>query len=265
VGESRSLPVTEASPETGREIFGSVEFADLGLSDAQNALLTIAHSGLLPVACGGFAAECVHGLLRGVVAGRGVWWHCPAEASATTDVLSNARVSNAIRQARNHSDKLFAIVLEGIDRAPTESYLEPLLIIRALDLPLVEDSQPWPDNLLLFATVTCGGQTVLPVSPGVWRRAIPIVAEPRRLREASEAKRAFWGGTSATRASIVLDGLLPSGVKHLNLDRLERSASHLLGQAPEALAKGTALASCLARADGTKPVGDFSLFGSLMR
>lgn len=257
-------PSLDPFPQIGEEITGSEKFSDLGLTDAQNAIAIIAHSRLLPVACGGLAAECIHGLVNAVVAGRATWWHCSTEITTVNAVLSCPRVASIVQQARANPTRLFALILEGIDRAPTESYLEPLLIMRALGLPLGEDPQTWPSNLLLFATVTSGGQTALSISPGVWVRAVPVVAKPRRVREVSEVTYDFWSGTSPNRVAIALEGLLPKGVEMHPLERLEFSTAHLVGQASEALARGVALASCLSRGDNTKPLGDFSSFGTLV-
>ncbi len=254
-----------AKVPSGRTLGRADEVAELGLSDAQYTLLTVAHAGFLPVAFGGQAAESVHRLLKATVASRATWWHCPADSIAATSIIHCAWVAQGVRQARDHPDRLFATVLEGIDRAPTEAYLEPLLVMRALDLPLPGDEQPWPSNLLIFATMTGGGQTVLPIAPGVWRRSIPVVADSHRVREATEIGAHLWRKTGDLRSEINLAGLLPAGIKPLNVDRLGQSAGHLGLSATLLLARGIAIASCLSRGDATKPLGEFDEFAPLLR
>ena len=248
----------------GRKLVRAGEVADLGLSDAQYTLLTVAHAGFFPVAMGGQAAECVQRLLKAVVAGRAVWWHCPADATDVRSIIHCARISQAIRQARDHPDRLFATVLEGLTGPPTEAYLEPLLVMRGLDLPMPGDEEPWPSNLLLFATMTCGGQTVLPIAPGVWQRSIPIVADSRRMREATEIDASLWRNTAEVPVEISLAGLLPAGVTPLHRDRLGQSAAYLGVSSTVQLARGIAIASCLSRGDGTKPLGEPGDFAPLL-
>jgi hypothetical protein len=114
---------------------------------------------------------------------------------------------DVVRAARENEGP-FLIVLNGINRGPTESYLLPLirsLRNRTASIPLfhpqaIDPSDPyrsearvqWPANLLLAATVI-EGPTTLPVAPDVWNESILAVAEtdgdftgPIELGELSE-------------------------------------------------------------------------------
>jgi hypothetical protein len=118
-----------------------------------------------------------------------------------------AGLIDVVRAARENEGP-FLIVLNGINRGPTESYLLPLirsLRNRTASIPLfhpqaIDPSDPyrsearvqWPANLLLAATVI-EGPTTLPVAPDVWNESILAVAEtdgdftgPIELGELSE-------------------------------------------------------------------------------
>jgi hypothetical protein len=245
------------------DVLGSSEqIRELDLSESQASLLIVAHAGRLPIAVGLGAAETVEQLLKVVTAGRNTWWHVPADAASVHCILSDSKVSATILKGRESPSQLFAVVLEGIDRAPTEAYLEPLLVMRRLALPLYDDGKPWPPNLLLFATTAGGGQMILPIAPGCWERSIPISGGPKRQRDVSEINWNLWSATSDRNSKIDITRLLPTGVEAIDPSQLGRSANHLCLEISNELERGLAFASCLARYDGTKPIGEF---GTLKR
>jgi hypothetical protein len=104
----------------------------------------------------------------------GVWRR---EQNGLLDLLDTARQSMA-----DKDERLFMIVLEGINRAPVETYLQPFLAAfhsRFLKKPITVSPlgdigiQCWPSNVLLAATM-CDG--VARVTPGVsfWSDAVLI-------------------------------------------------------------------------------------------
>jgi hypothetical protein len=99
-----------------------------------------------------------------------------------------AGLIDVVRAARK-SEGLFLVILDGINRGATESYLLPLIraaLRRTTGISLfhpaaLEAGDPyrldarveWPKNLLLAATVI-EGPTTLPVAPDLWSDSVLI-------------------------------------------------------------------------------------------
>jgi hypothetical protein len=108
-----------------------------------------------------------------------------------TFVPHPAGLIDVVRAARQNEGP-FLVVLDGVNRGATESYLLPLIRLvrnRASSVPLfhpqsIDPSDPyrsearvqWPPNLLLAATAI-EGPTTLPVAPDVWNESILAIAE----------------------------------------------------------------------------------------
>lgn len=202
------------------------------------ALLVVASAGLVGVVVGERAPETLHSLSRLALADRTVWWFTPGDVVDPRRILEDPLVVAVLNRAHEQPGSLFGLVLEGVDRAPTEAFLEPLLVVRDLRVPLPGLVRVWPPNLLLFATTTRGGRTRLPVAPGVWERAVPVPSSPSapRPRRSSEIGANLWGG--ATRA--------PTGAVGTQNGWAAQNAEYLgFGTIPPCLSQGLAAARCL--------------------
>src|SRR5690606_29451290 len=125
----------------------------------------------------------------------------------------------------SRSDDLYVVVLEGLNRAPVDSYLLPLLESRSdtwlsrspRTIPLaaeraVDPSDPywhvlrvaWPPNVLLAALPVFGG-SALPLPESIWRYAVLVdcsgssepsspggIADPHSSQEPSWVSHSLW-------------------------------------------------------------------------
>jgi hypothetical protein len=158
-------------------------------------------SGLVPILTGARALEALEAYARVMCAGRQLVLEVTSAIADVQELFGKVEHGNfiphpaglvdVIRAARDHEGP-FLVVLDGINRGATESYLLPLLRLmrnRAASVPLfhphaIDPSDPyrseariqWPANLLLAATVI-EGPTTLPVAPDVWNDSILAVAE----------------------------------------------------------------------------------------
>jgi hypothetical protein len=221
---------------------------------AGRAIACVCRGEGLPVVFGPGAAEATHSVFSVLCGKRQTWWNVPADLTDVRALLQDPQVRSLFSAAQEFSERLFGLVLEGINRAPAEAYLEPLLIARALQLPLPGLAGPWPKNLLCAGTLT-EGETCIRLSPSIWRRAIPIPAEPFRVPACLEASYALWtnkeGGAVSTGEIIPL---LPEGVSPVNHNQYFRARAFLELDDNSMLEHAIAAASCLAsgRPD-TKP------------
>jgi hypothetical protein len=158
-------------------------------------------AGLVPIVSGARALEALDAYAQVICAGRVLVVEVTSAIADVQDIFGKlenrafvphpAGLIDVVRAAREN-DGPFLVVLDGINRGPTESYLLPLIRLvrnRAASIPLfhpqaIEPSDPyrsearvqWPANLLLAATVI-EGPTTLPVAPDVWNESILAVAE----------------------------------------------------------------------------------------
>ena len=154
--------------------------------------------GLLPVVAGSRALEALQAYAHVVTGGRSIVVQATSALADVQDIFGRvverrfvpqaAGLIDIVRAARK-SDGLFLVVLDGINRGATESYLLPLIraavrrtgAISLFHPSAVEPSDPyrsearfeWPKNLLLAATVI-EGPTTLPVAPDVWSDSVLI-------------------------------------------------------------------------------------------
>ncbi len=154
--------------------------------------------------------------------------------------------------AAQQSEGLMLVVLDGINRGATESYLLPLLrmaLRRSAAVVLFHPSAvnaddpyqtcsriDWPQNLLLAATLV-EGPTTLPVAPDVWADSVLIATDEgdnaqvastvQTLREASEIdpkSALLWlGDMGEQTASDALEGLVKSRAVRQAASRFERA------------------------------------------
>ncbi|MBL8066495.1 MAG: hypothetical protein JNM34_11670, partial [Chthonomonadaceae bacterium] len=240
----------------GKEtLTSSKEIGEAISNESHRALIIAAHSGLVGLVTGERSPETVQQVLRVLVAGRALWWPVPSDLVDVRKLLEDRDVGLIFDHALGRPDQLCALVLEGVDRAPTEAYLEPLLVIRALGTPVLKAPHGWPKNLLVFATASRGGKTLLPISPGTWERVILIPSSSERQRVTSEIAQPFWMETSRSAPAIDLTDLLPTGIKPRDADNLARSAAHLGFDVPECLTHGLAAAICLSHQESVRPRG----------
>lgn len=158
-------------------------------------------SGFVPIVSGVRALEALEAYAHVMCAGRQLVVDVTSAIGDVQDLFGKVEHGNfvphpaglldVIRTAREHEGP-FLVVLDGINRGPTESYLLPLLRLTrnpAASIPLFhpqaidpsdlyrsEARVKWPTNLLLAATVI-EGPTTLPVAPDVWKDSILTVAD----------------------------------------------------------------------------------------
>jgi hypothetical protein len=164
---------------------------DAGVAlDSMFPLLGAFVGGLLPVCAGDAAATALRRIGRSLCGGE--VWCLPVSPIATSlqDILAGTGLAgqrqvvgslfDVIEAARQKPDALSLCVLEGIDLAPTDGYLIPLvgLVSDGSDgrskshcIPLLaadgSGSLEWPRNLLLAVTVA-RGRTSLPLPRTTW-------------------------------------------------------------------------------------------------
>ena len=158
-------------------------------------------SRFVPIVSGARALEALEAYAHVMCAGRQLVVEVTSAIADVQDLFGKLEHGNfvphpaglldIIRTAREHAGPLL-VVLDGINRGPTESYLLPLLRLsrnHAASIPLfhpqaINPSDPyrsearvkWPANLLLAATVI-EGPTTLPVAPDVWKDSILTTAD----------------------------------------------------------------------------------------
>jgi hypothetical protein len=155
----------------------------------------------VPVVSGARALEALEAYAHVMCGGRQVLVEVTSAIADVQDLFGKlehgtfvphpAGLLDIIRAAREHEEP-FLVVLDGINRGPTESYLLPLLrLVRNHKASIslfhpnaIDPSDPyhsesrlrWPANLLLAATVI-EGPTTLPVAPDVWKDSILAIAD----------------------------------------------------------------------------------------
>ncbi len=96
-------------------------------------------------------------------------------------------LARAFAQATAYPDRLFIVLFDGINKAPVESYLFPLLAcykhryrrhpLYRLEVPCastgIVELMSWPKNLLAAGTIVEGVVT-LPLPETIWQQAIPL-------------------------------------------------------------------------------------------
>jgi hypothetical protein len=158
-------------------------------------------AGLVPIVTGTRALEALEAYAHVMCAGRVLVLEVTSAIGDVQDLFGKlegrtftphpAGLIDVVRAAREHEGP-FLVVLDGANRAPTESYLLPLIRLvrnRAASIPLFhpqaidpfgayrsEARVQWPSNLLLAATAI-EGPTTLPIAPDVWNASILAVAE----------------------------------------------------------------------------------------
>jgi hypothetical protein len=174
----------------------------LGVATTSYQLIHAAFaSGFVPVVSGTRALEALEAYAHVMCGGRQVVVEVTSAIADVQDLFGKlkhgtfvphpAGLVDIIRAAREHEGP-FLVVLDGINRGPTESYLLPLLrLVRnhKASTPLfhpqaIDPSDPyqsearlrWPSNLLLAATVI-EGPTTLPVAPDVWKDGLLVIAD----------------------------------------------------------------------------------------
>ena len=155
-------------------------------------------SGLLPVVGGSRALEALRAYAHVVTGGRIIVVQATSALADVQDIFGRvaerrfvphaAGLIDIVRAARK-STGCYLVVLDGINRGATESYLLPLLAaalgrrgaISLFHPSAVERGDPyfsearmeWPKTLLLAATVI-EGPTTLPVAPDIWADGVLI-------------------------------------------------------------------------------------------
>lgn len=155
-------------------------------------------SGLLPVVAGSRAIDALHAYAHVATGGRSLLIQANSALADVQDIFGRvaqrryvphpAGLIDIVRAARK-SDGLFLVMLDGINRGATESFLLPLMrtavrhsgAIALFHPSAVEPGDPyrmerrieWPRHLLLAATLV-EGPTTLPVAPDVWNDSVLI-------------------------------------------------------------------------------------------
>lgn len=172
----------------------SREFLRAGVApDSMFPLLSAFAAGLTPVCADDGANAALRAVAR-IVCGGNAWW-LPVSPATTgiQDILTPASgrqpviagLADVIETAREHPETLMLAVLEGVDLAPSECFLLPLIEYTQTaenrlggTMPLLtRDGRPidvWPRNLLLAFTVT-RGTIALPLPRRAWEHA-PLFA-----------------------------------------------------------------------------------------
>jgi hypothetical protein len=158
-------------------------------------------AGLVPIVTGARALEALEAYAHVMCAGRVLVVEVTSAIADVQDLFGRlesrtfvphpAGLIDLVRAARQNEGP-FLVVLDGVNRGATESYLLPLIRLvrnRTSSVPLfhpqaIDPSDPyrsearvqWPPNLLLAATVI-EGPTTLPVAPDVWNESILAIAE----------------------------------------------------------------------------------------
>jgi hypothetical protein len=158
-------------------------------------------AGLVPIVSGARSLEALEAYAHAMCAGRVLTVEVTSAVADVQDIFGKlegttfvphpAGLIDVVRAARENEGP-FLVILNGVNRGSTESYLLPLIRLvrnRAVSIPLfhpqaIDPSDPyrsearvqWPPNLLLAATAI-EGPTTLPVAPDVWNESILAVAE----------------------------------------------------------------------------------------
>lgn len=173
-------------------------------------------SGAMPVLAGDASYAAVAAYADSIACGRLLWIPVPATVLEHSDLLGRFNTEGrfipnpcGLLELLLHahgSDELFLVVLDGINRAPIDAYLNPLLAIysdvyleksrrRKLSLlppGIVESNSPysaaaqlsWPPNVLL-AGIWSEGAVGIPTPPSFWDATALILIE--QLQEKSDS------------------------------------------------------------------------------
>jgi len=195
-------------------------------------------ANVLPVLVGALGVAALEAYADVVFGGRLVKVHVtptliePADLFGRPDpehqvyVPHHSHLLDAVLATRDVGSAM--VLLEGINRGPTESYLVPLLTHRGPiqlfhEAALASDTVPaaveWPRGLRLAATCVAG-PTSLPVSPDLWAHAVAIEVAP--LEDAHSA------GAHAISEFPIDGGVIPE------VDVSPESLSALVGACPDA-------------------------------
>jgi hypothetical protein len=187
--------------------------------------------GLLPVVAGSRALEALRAYAHVATGGRSIVVQATSAFADVQDIFGRVverrfvpQASGLIDvvQAARRSEGLFLVILEGINRGATESYLLPLVkaaVRRNIEISLFHPSavEPtdlyrsaarfdWPRNLLLAATLI-EGPTTLPVAPDLWSDGVLIQTD---LEGTSRVATGLGDDPSELEASSNLLGATPS-------------------------------------------------------
>ncbi len=205
-------------------------------------------SGFVPVVSGTLALEALEAYAHVMCGGRQVVVEVTSAIADVQDLFGKLEhgafvphptgLLDIVRAARGHEGP-FLVVLDGINRGATESYLLPLLRLlrnHKASIPLfhpqaIDPSDPyqsearlqWPTNLLLAATVI-EGPTTLPVAPDVWKDSILAIADA----DGEFTERIELGDSSEVDGS---SGLLDVAPAREQLDWMSEELPRLHGRA----------------------------------
>lgn len=217
-------------------------------------------SGFVPIVSGARALEALEAYAHVMCAGRQLVVEVTSAIADVQDLFGKLEHGNfvphqaglldIIRTAREQEGP-FLVVLNGINRGPTESYLLPLLRLtrnHAASIPLfhpqtIDPSDPyrsearvkWPANLLLAATVI-EGPTTLPIAPDVWNASILTAADA----DGDFVERAELGDSSEVDRTTSLLNAAPA---HDQLEWISEELPRLHGNAKRLASALTALIS----------------------
>lgn len=185
-------------------------------------------SGLVPVLAGSDAYEVLRRYAESAAGGRLLWVPVPATALEPGDLLGkfNSTAMRFVPQPNGlldlllcaqKSEKLFIVVLDGINRAPIDAYLSPLLALfadawqepdRRRALPLMHPAMleqngweeashlTWPPNVLL-AAIWAEGAVSMPTPASFWNEAALIQVSPGTANNISARREANAFSSSA--------------------------------------------------------------------
>jgi hypothetical protein len=204
-----------------RELQALAEAGAAGLCDATTlrTLHAALLSGLLPVLAGVAAYEVLECYAKCAAGGRLLWLPVPATVLDPSDLLGRFNLTSMrfapqpnglldLLLCAQSSEELFIVVLDGVNRAPIDAYLGPLLALyadawlepgRRRSLSLVHPSAveqtawaaaarlTWPPNVLLAAIWT-DGLVSAPPPVSFWDAAALIQVD----RDATSPVSARW-------------------------------------------------------------------------
>ncbi len=209
----------------------------------------------VPVVTGPYASDLVHAFADTFCGGAVAWasaHYAPAEPDGwlrtplgpASEWGPFATVADLIADARVH-DRLFLVAIDGVDRAPAESFASPVFRCfaddrRRLVLPTSRGtvSEAWPANVLLVTTAELGA-TTFPLSPAAWVHGA-LVPGPwaRSERSPSPGSRAltpaaWYAAVEGAQAAVASLGAVPPWLVDADADGLvlrETLASMALGR-----------------------------------
>lgn len=173
-------------------------------------------AGAMPVLVGSCAFDALHAYAQCLAGGRLIWLPISAATLTVADLLGaqhaggpsavgGGSLGELLLQARG-ADGLFIVVLDGINRAPIDSYLSPLIACyadaqsgkqgRMIRLGTVRQSigapewLNWPENVLLAAIVS-DAVTTLPPPAVMWTQSALV---PMDFYESDSALREVEDG-----------------------------------------------------------------------